>query len=179
MQMVLQDLKKSKEEKMVDMKVFGIVDSLEKKETGKGDPLWKIKIDGKTYNWFTESVEFGISDYVEGLFYEQDNPKYPKFPYKNIKELAKAEKPADYVQPEKKVFTPGEKKETSPDVYELGMANKNAAIIMAGMLQTAKDPDTALEKLAEWQQTDVYDKLVVAMFNKGKKVRGEILNTSS
>lgn len=181
MQMVLQDLKNRKKEeknnKMVDMKVFGIVDSLEKKETSKGDPLWKIKIDGKTYNWFIADVEFSIGDYVEGIFYEADNLKYPQFPYKNIKELAKTDKPTDYVQPEKKELTHSNTGATNPDVYELGMANKNAAIIIAGMLHTAKNPDEALEKLTEWQQADIYDKLVVAMFNKGKKIRSELLRS--
>jgi hypothetical protein len=58
------------------------------------------------------------------------------------------------------------------DKYELGMAKNNAAILMSGLLQ-GKTLDQAKTFLKE--NGEYYDKLVLALFERGKKLREQVL----
>ena len=60
------------------------------------------------------------------------------------------------------------------DIYELGMAKNNAAVIFAGMIQRdAVGTGVALKQYIK-DNADYYDKVVVSLFNRGKKIRQQI-----
>jgi len=154
-------------------KVAGVIDGLEKKQTGGGEPFFKIGIDGRSYNWFTDKVGFTLGDYVEGLFTEAPNPKNIQFPYKNIKGLEVKEKPKNYEVDKEEKAT--KDKEADSDVYELGMAKNNSVALIAAIVSTEKDPAKAKDLMIELVNKD-YDALVKILFDKGVELRKKLLN---
>jgi hypothetical protein len=63
-------------------------------------------------------------------------------------------------------------KTTDADKYELGMAKNAAAVLMSGLLhgKTLEDAKILLKTSGEF-----YDKLIISLYNRGKKVREQVL----
>ena len=88
---------------------------------------------------------------------------------------AKPESPKE-AQKEQQSPTPTvqDYKSRDADKYELGMAKNNAAIIFAAMIG-AENKDFEGKKDIMKANTDFYDKLVKALYDKGKAMRQKIL----
>jgi len=66
-------------------------------------------------------------------------------------------------------------KGSEADKYELGMAKNNAAIIFAAMLDVSGVKNT--KEAQEWlkAESEYYDKLVIALYEKGRLLRRQLL----
>jgi hypothetical protein len=148
-------------------RMLGTVEGVEQRATSDGKPFFKIKIDGKTYNWFTEECGIRLGDNVEGMFFEVPNPNNVNQPFKNVKEIQVKERQVGLDEKPKA--------DVQADLAEMNQAKTQAAILIGSMLQCCDDPDAALSKYKEWLDTEVHDKIIVSLYNRGKTLREQII----
>jgi len=146
-------------------KVFGFVQGVNLGQTSDKKTFFKIMIDGKQYNWFTEGCELKIGDYVEGLFFETPNPKNTASPYKNVKSLEVTEPPSPpEVPPIPELFL-----KQGKQIFEI--ASISAAILTAATLSKENDPEGWLDVMIN---NNLYDKLVVSLYNRLKTLSDKL-----
>jgi len=182
---------------MADLKICegeGLIEKKEENTTKKGDPYWKFVIDGKTYSLFEYEAGKGVrvGDHV-GMYWTESQRSFGGKPitYRNLNSIF--EKPIEEetvkdTPPVKKAFpgvdtTPAtppkdiksvnDFKSKEADIYELGMAKNNATFVFCKLVEKSG----SLEEVEEYIKTngDKWDKLVVALYERGKKIRKDIL----
>jgi hypothetical protein len=175
----------------------GTVEKKKEAVSKKGDKYWKFVIDGLMYFlWDYEiGVDINVGSQIQAEWYETNGQgRNGPVTYRNLTNLVKIETTEETVEqanPSPKVeanLKPGESyntsqpqqnqavkdfKEQDADKYDLGMAKNNAAIIFAKLLDKVDSVEEAKQLITD--EGEYYEQLVKAMFNKGKKIRQEIL----
>ena len=123
-------------------------------------PVEEVKDEGEVLAKAEEKVEEAKKE--AGVDTKETDKKY------HVEPLGKTSVPAK--QPDRSRGTVKDFKGTEADKYELGMAKNNAAIIFAAMMPGLEDPKKFVK-----DNSDYYDKLVVSLYNKGRKIREQLL----
>lgn len=165
----------------------GTVEMKQEALTKNNDPYWKFKIDGKSYSLFEHEAGSGISvgDYV-GMYWTETQKG--NITYRNLNSIFKKEiheekvsneskqevsQPQQPQAPQKDMKKVQEYKAKEADSYELGMAKNNATILFGEILRSFS---SAEEKQAFIKDNgDMWDNLATSLFNRGKKIREQIL----
>lgn len=164
---------------------------LEKKEeclTKKGDKYWKFIIDGKTFSLFEYEAGLGISVGNQvGMYWTETQGDFNGKPitYHNLNSIYLLEDEVVKTNTEAKNTTPSQFKqeknmqavkdyaEKDADKFELGMAKNLAGEILCQLVAKGKDIADCKEIIK--QNSEYYDLIVEALFNKNKAIRQKIL----
>lgn len=110
------------------------------------------------------------------IYLESEDPEGKYWKISSVSLLSSSNVPVEDVKDEHKSYTQEsmdrkvmELKEQDADKYELGMAKNNAAIIFSQMVGMAHDLENAKQIIKD--ESEFYDDLVEALFEKGKIIR--------
>jgi hypothetical protein len=167
-----------------NMEAMGSIEKKEQALTKSGDKYWKFTIDGRNFTLFdADDRGLEVGDEVKISFHETQKGK---FIYRNINGIVKSdnvteEKVVSNAPPLKsvaQVTAKGEAnlteyKEKEADVYEIGMAKNNAALLMSKIIEKLETADQIREFLKG--AGPEYKALVKDMFLFGKSIRKEMI----
>ena len=160
---------------------------IEARPTRNGKMRYSIEasVDGLGKRYFSSffEPEYSAGARCDIEYVEKPNPNKPEYPYLNLRSIMLSNSPTpsatqhelvNDTQTTKKLIPPNGNGRA--DVYEIGMAKNNAAVIIAGAVNALMTPvdnkaltlEAALEKAMP-----EYWKLVSMLYEEGKKVRKE------
>jgi len=168
----------------------GTIESKAEAVTKKGEKYWKFTVDGKIYSLFEYEAghDVGAGDNVK-MFWTETVSNYDNktVTYRNLNSIFKSEEtPVEKIEdnPNLKmgnIVPPTQEqnqkvndfKAAEADKFELGMAKNNATLIFCEILEK----NDSVDQTEDFIKThgEMWDKLVVSLYNRGKKIREQLL----